>query len=134
MPCHCLAHLDISPSTGQGSLLFRSQAAFICFLPLLLRKISILHSLQGSPFMVHYIHCLILLSPQYVGHHPHLYALTFSNYFLSSCLSLTVSTLPEFSPNHSVSFLCSFFAGKKIGFFCLFVCLVWGFLGFVWFG
>lgn len=89
MPCHCMAHLDISPSTGHVSLLFRSQAAFIWFLPLLHRKNSwILHSLQASPFMVHYIHWLILLSPQYVGHHPHLYALTFSNYFPSSCLSL----------------------------------------------
>lgn len=98
---------------------FRSQAAFICFLPLLLRKISsILHSLQASPFMVHYIHWLILLSLQYVGHHPHLYALTFSTYFLSGCLSLTVSTPPEFSPNHSVLFLFySFFAEKKMGFF-----------------
>lgn len=119
--CRCMAHLDISPSTGQGSLLFRSQAAFICFLPLLLRKISsILHSPQASPFMVHYIHWLILLSLQYVGHHPHLYALTFSTYFLSGCLSLTVSTPPEFSPNHSVLFLFySFFAEKKMGFFLI---------------
>lgn len=106
---------DITPAAAQGSLLFRNQTAFACFVSLLLRKSfpASPQSLQASPSMVHYTYWLIPLSPQYTGHHPHLYAFTFSNYFLSSCLSLTVFALPEFSPNRSVLFLLYSFCAEK---------------------
>ena len=56
-----------------------------------------------------------MLLPQYTGRHPHLYVFTFSSYFLSSCLSLTVFALPELSLNRSVLFLLySSRAEKKI--------------------
>lgn len=56
-----------------------------------------------------------------MGHHPHLYVFTFSNYFLSSCLSLTVFALPEFSRNHSILFLLySFRVEKNIFVVCFF--------------
>lgn len=113
---------NITPATGQVLLHFGYQTAFVCFLPLLFRKIfpSSPLSLQASPSTVHYTYWLIPLSPQYTGHHPHLYAFTFSNYFLSSCLSLRVFALPEFSPNRSILFLLySFCVEKKI--FCFLI-------------
>lgn len=74
--------------------------------------------LQASPSMVHFIYWLIPLSSQYAGHHLHLYVFTFSNYFLSS--SLTVFVLPEFSSNHSILFLLYFIWAEN-----RFFCLVW---------
>lgn len=58
-----------------------------------------------------------------MGHHPHLYAFTFSNYFLSRSSSLTVFALPELSPNHSILFLLYSFCVKNrfFGFFLLLI-------------